>query len=93
MPGRRGWYANLAADPRLTFHLKGGVRADLPARATLLTDEPTRRTILTRITRQWRRESQLEAFVSGSPLIEVVFDDPTLLAGLTIGAISSRGDS
>jgi hypothetical protein len=30
MPGRRAWMANLAADPRLTFHLKKGVVADLP---------------------------------------------------------------
>jgi deazaflavin-dependent oxidoreductase (nitroreductase family) len=80
MPGRRGWYANLVADPRLTFHLKRGVQADLPARATFLTDEPTRRALLTRITAQWRRESQLDVFVAGSPLIEVAFDDPTLLA-------------
>ncbi len=29
LPGPRDWYANLMADPRLTFHLKHGVRADL----------------------------------------------------------------
>jgi hypothetical protein len=32
--GATGWHANLLADPRFTFHLKNGVRADLPARAT-----------------------------------------------------------
>ncbi len=32
MPGPRDWYANLLADPHFTFHLKGAVKADLPAR-------------------------------------------------------------
>jgi len=80
MPGRRGWYANLLADPQFTFHLKGQVGSDLPARAIPITEEAARRALLARITRQWRREVQLEAFVASSPLIEVVFDDPTLLA-------------
>jgi deazaflavin-dependent oxidoreductase (nitroreductase family) len=80
LPGRRGWYANLLADPRLTFHLKRGLHADLPAQARPITDEPTRRAILERVTRAWRREDQLEAFVARAPLIEVMFDDPTLLA-------------
>ncbi|MGI8534765.1 MAG: nitroreductase/quinone reductase family protein, partial [Candidatus Limnocylindrales bacterium] len=30
MPGKRGWYANLAADRTLTLHLKSGLTADLP---------------------------------------------------------------
>lgn len=80
MPGRRGWYANLLDDPRLTFHLKGRVLADLPARAISITDDEARRALLVRVTRQWRREAQLDAFVADSPLIEVVFDDATLLA-------------
>jgi len=81
MPGRRGWTANLGDDPRLTFHLKNGPIADLPAHAVLIEDEPTRRSIMARVTKRWNREAQLEAFVAGSPLIEVIFDDPTLLAG------------
>lgn len=82
MPVRKGRRtANLRDDPRLTFHLKGDVVADLPARAIEIADEATRRTILQKVTRAWRREAQLERFVAGSPLIEVVFDDPTLLAG------------
>jgi hypothetical protein len=80
MPGRRGWYANLLHDPSFTFHLKGGVAADLPARAIPITDEQTRGSLLARITRMWRREAQLEVFVADSPLIEVVLDDATLLA-------------
>ncbi len=82
MPGRkRGWIANLEADPRLTFHLKNGPVADLPAHARIVTDEPTRRSIMTRVTKAWNREAQLEQFVQSSPLLEIFFDDPTLLAG------------
>lgn len=43
------WYANLLAHPDLTFHLKHGVRADLRARATPVTDEEERRRILAEI--------------------------------------------
>ena len=81
MPGRRSWYANLADDPRLTFHLKADPVADLPAHALLITDEATRRSILTRVTKIWNRQAQLEQFLAGSPLIEVVFDDPSILEG------------
>jgi hypothetical protein len=39
LPGRCGWAANLEAEPAFTFHLKNGVEADLPARATLFAVE------------------------------------------------------
>lgn len=47
--GPTGWYANLLAEPAFTFHLKHGVRADLPARATPVTDMAERRAVLTAI--------------------------------------------
>ena len=75
MPGRRGWYANVLADPRFTFHLKRGVHADLPARATPITDVAERRRILAHITKRWGQERNLERFVAHSPLIEVTFED------------------
>ena len=34
-PRRRSWLANLDAQPELTLHLKGRVRADLPAHARI----------------------------------------------------------
>ncbi|GAB7103412.1 hypothetical protein JCM4814A_17260 [Streptomyces phaeofaciens JCM 4814] len=43
------WYANLLAHPDFTFHLKHGVRADLPARAAPVTEDEERRRILTEI--------------------------------------------
>jgi deazaflavin-dependent oxidoreductase (nitroreductase family) len=79
-PGTRAWMANLNADPRLVFHLKQGVVADLPATTRPVTDEAERRKVLAVALRTWRREHQLDAFVAGSPLIEVIFDDDTLLA-------------
>ena len=79
-PGTRAWMANLNADPRLVFHLKQGVVADLPASTRPVTDEAERRKVLAVALRTWRREHQLDAFVAGSPLIEVIFDDDSLLA-------------
>ena len=80
LPGKRGWYANLLADPQFTFHVKRGVEADLPATARPITDEAERRALLTPITRQWRREAQLDRFLADSPLVEVTFEDASLTA-------------
>jgi deazaflavin-dependent oxidoreductase (nitroreductase family) len=73
-PGPRDWYANLLTHPEFTFHLKGSMRADLPARAIPITDPAERRAILERLIDTMGRRSQLDAWVRGSPLVEVVFD-------------------
>jgi deazaflavin-dependent oxidoreductase (nitroreductase family) len=69
---RRSWLANLEAEPRFTFHLKGKVRADLPATARIIDEETERREILPHIARNWGRKD-LEQMVRYSPLIEVTF--------------------
>jgi deazaflavin-dependent oxidoreductase (nitroreductase family) len=69
-PIRRSWLANLDQDPHLTIHLKGKVKADLPATARVIEDEAERREILPHIARNWGR-NDLEAMVRYSPLIEV----------------------
>ena len=74
VPKRRSWLANLDANPKMTFHLKGKVRADLPATARVIEDEAERRDILPHIARNWGRKD-LETMVEQSPLIEVTFDD------------------
>ena len=79
MPGKRAWLANLRADPHFTFHLKKGLQADLPATARIVTDEAERRPVLARICEVWNRQAQTEDFISDSPLIEVTFEDGTLL--------------
>jgi deazaflavin-dependent oxidoreductase (nitroreductase family) len=69
---KRAWLYNLEADPRLTFHLKGNVVADLPATARVVTDEAERRHVLEPVSRLWRQD--LEVMTLHSPLIEVTFD-------------------
>ena len=75
-PGRtRAWIHNLTADPHLTFHLKGAVRADLPATARVITDEAERRRVMSWITTHAWKNQDLETMVDASPLIEVTLDD------------------
>lgn len=76
MPGPRSWYANLLADPRLTFHLKGAVQADLPATARPILEPDERRTVMARVATNWRR-NDLEVMLRHSPLVEVTFDTAT----------------
>jgi hypothetical protein len=71
LPGRRGWYANLAANPDFTFHLKETVRADIPAHARPITDESERRDVLRAILARLGRGSELDRWLHESPLVEV----------------------
>jgi deazaflavin-dependent oxidoreductase (nitroreductase family) len=74
-PGRRDWYANLVANPVFTFHLKRSATADLPATAVPITEEATRREIIASILADIGRSStELDAWVAGSPLVEVSFN-------------------
>ena len=72
---RRSWLSNLDKNPDFTFHLKGSVAADIPARARIIEDEAERRRILAAVAANWRR-TDLEAMVRYSPLIEVVLEEP-----------------
>jgi deazaflavin-dependent oxidoreductase (nitroreductase family) len=71
LPGRRDWYANLWANPVFTFHLKASLKADLPAQARPIDEEAERRQVLAGILRKLDRSSDLDAWVEGSPLVEV----------------------
>jgi deazaflavin-dependent oxidoreductase (nitroreductase family) len=73
-PGRRDWYANLLDNPALTLHLKEGIEANLPARATPIVDPSAKRALLARIMRNIGRSADLEDWVARSPLIKVTFD-------------------
>jgi deazaflavin-dependent oxidoreductase (nitroreductase family) len=70
-PGRRDWYANLRANPEFTLHLKHGTQADVPARARPIEDADERRDVFTRLLAGSSRD--LEAWIGGSPLVEVDF--------------------
>ena len=80
-PGPRDWYANLLAHPRFTFHVKQGAQADLPARAVPITEPNERRRIMSVVigNNQWFAEQDfdLDAWVAGSPLVAVEFDEGT----------------
>jgi deazaflavin-dependent oxidoreductase (nitroreductase family) len=71
---RRGWLANLVAEPAFTFHLKRPVAADLPATAREVTDPVERRSVLTRVARVWNR-TDVDTMVDYSPLVEVTILD------------------
>lgn len=73
-PGRpRSWIANLRANPAMTFHLKGPMVADLPARGRVITDVAERREVLGPIAASWGND--LQVMVVHSPLIEVTFPE------------------
>jgi len=77
LPGKRGWAANLEADPSFTFHLKNGVQADLPAHATRIVDANERLRLFTAIFEELRQISDsrrdLDEWVAASPLFAVEF--------------------
>lgn len=70
---QRRWLTNLEADPRFTFHLKGGVTADMPATARIITEAAERRAVLEHVARAWNR-TDLDVMVAHSPLVEVTID-------------------
>ena len=76
-PGRRGWYANLVAQPEFTFHLKSSTRADLPAKATPVLDGARRREIFQKIQERFpgHRGMNVDEWVQRSPLVQVDFLD------------------
>ena len=67
---KRGWLANLEANPALTIHLKRPVQADLAATARVITDHAERKAVLEQVARVWNRRD-LGMMLEYSPLIEV----------------------
>lgn len=72
LPGKRSWYANLLTNPRFTFHLKGAVKADLPATARAIVEPVERRAVMARVAQNWGR-NDLDVMLERSPLVEVTF--------------------
>jgi hypothetical protein len=67
----RAWLRNVAADPRVTIHLKGPfAHADVAGTARVISDPVERRGLLEGVARNWRRRD-LDTMVAHSPLIEV----------------------
>lgn len=78
-PGPRDWYANLLVNPQLTFHLKEGVHADLPAHTRIISEPAERRRIMSEIMRRnsWFKTQHysLDDWVAGSPLVLLEFNE------------------
>jgi deazaflavin-dependent oxidoreductase (nitroreductase family) len=68
-PGRRDWLANLRAEPALVVHAAG---EDLPARATVVRDEATRRLVLEHVTARWYRgQTSVDDLIATAPMVEI----------------------
>lgn len=67
---KRGWLANIEANPALAVHLKRPVQADLPATGRAITDPAERKEILVQVARVWNRRD-LNAMLEHSPLVEL----------------------
>lgn len=72
---KRAWLLNLEADPHLVFHLKGAVKADLPATARPIDDPEERRAVAEWIARNAWRNQDPAVMAADSPMIEVTIDD------------------
>jgi deazaflavin-dependent oxidoreductase (nitroreductase family) len=70
---KRAWIVNLEADPRMTFHLKGRLRADLPATGRVVTDAAERAAVIPTVAAVWGRRD-VAAMVEWAPLVEVILD-------------------
>ena len=74
-PGPRSWYANVLANPEITFHLKESAQADLPAIAHPITDADEKRRVFLNAPKlaDYINEQNVEEWVTASPLIEITF--------------------
>ncbi len=73
-PGRRDWFANLAANPTFTFHLKQSTHADLMAHATIVADRDERDLVLRAAASQWYRDqTTIEELVDAAPMVRIDF--------------------
>ncbi len=73
----RHWLANLKANPEFLFCLKESIKAELPARAVIITDPDDRRMLMSAPATSWYR-SQVESvdeLVKHSPIVEVFFTE------------------
>jgi deazaflavin-dependent oxidoreductase (nitroreductase family) len=70
---KRGWLANLEANPALTVHLHQPGPVDLPATARVITDPAERTVVLEQVARVWNRRD-LNVMVEHSPLTEITVE-------------------
>ena len=75
-PGPRSWYANILANPQITFHFKESLEADLDGSAQAVTDAAAKRAFFrsAKKLQEYINDDNVEEWVEGAPLIEIVFD-------------------
>lgn len=71
----RHWLANLKANPEFVFCLKESIKAELPARAVIITDPDDRLMLMSAPATHWYRSqvNSVEELVKYSPIVEVFF--------------------
>lgn len=71
-PGRRDWYANILANPRVVIETRHG---DFPATASTISDQPFRNRFFSNgATRWYSTQAELDALVDTAPMIELDLD-------------------
>ena len=75
-PGPRDWFANLAADPSLIFHLKESVVADLPATATIVDQRDERASVFHAPSAAWylNQGDSFDSLLAHAPMVRLAFD-------------------
>lgn len=72
---KRAWLTNLEADPHMTFHLKGSVKADLAATARIIADDAERRATAEWVVANAWPGQDVDAMIAYAPMIEVTIAD------------------
>ena len=73
LPGPRGWFANLRANPEFTVHVKRSATGDLPARAVPV-DDPAEKRRLLEADSHGPAPDAIDEWVANSPMVEVHFE-------------------
>ncbi|HUP17646.1 MAG TPA: nitroreductase family deazaflavin-dependent oxidoreductase [Acidimicrobiia bacterium] len=71
-PGRRDWYANILANPRVVIETRHG---DFPASASAVPDQPFRSRFFSDGAARWySTQAEFDALVKTAPMIELDLD-------------------
>lgn len=71
-PGRRDWYANILADPRVTIHVKYPDPFDVHSMAAVVDDNRFRRRFFAARGPSWyRSQVELDRLVSAAPMVSL----------------------
>ncbi len=74
-PGPRDWFANLQANPELTFHLKESLNVDLDAIAVTVADRDERRRVFADPSAEWylRQGDSHDDLIADAPMVRLNF--------------------